>query len=93
MSNESNLVLGLPVSLLTTHCSLLMSVEPGLCGTCRMARRITTAKGSTFIYCTRADADPAYVKYPRLPVLACPGFVPPPLPEGKGPCRGEEGPI
>ena len=70
-----------------------MSVDPGLCGNCRMARRITTAKGSTFFYCTRADADPAYVRYPRLPVLACPGFSPPPPSEGKGPCRGEDGPV
>ena len=70
-----------------------MSVDPGLCGHCRMARRITTAKGSTFFYCTRADADPAYVKYPRLPVLACPGFLPPLPSERKGPCRGEDGPV
>ncbi len=69
------------------------SVQPGLCGTCRMARRITTAKGSTFIYCTRADADPAYLKYPRLPVLACPGFLPPSSPKGEDPCRGEGGQI
>ncbi len=61
-----------------------MSVEPGLCGTCRMARRIATARGSTFFYCTRSDADPAYDKYPRLPVLHCAGHLP------AGDFRGEE---
>ncbi len=53
---------------------------PGLCGTCHMSRRIVTARGSTFYYCTRAEADPAYAKYPRLPVLACPGYL-----RGEGP--------
>jgi hypothetical protein len=57
------------------HASCLMSVETGLCGTCRMARRIVTARGSTFLYCTRADSDPAYPKYPRLPVLHCAGYL------------------
>lgn len=28
-----------------------------------------------FFYCTRAETDPAFVKYPRLPVLFCPGYV------------------
>ncbi len=74
MSNEQGLSPGSHSSLLITHCSLLMGVEPGLCGTCHMSRRIVTARGSTFYYCTRAEADPAYVKYPRLPVLACPGY-------------------
>jgi len=52
-----------------------MGVETGLCGTCTMARRIATAKGSTFFHCERADSESAYVKYPRLPVLACPGYL------------------
>ena len=67
-----------------------MSVDPGLCGTCRMARRIVTARGSTFFYCTRADADPAYVKYPRLPVLFCPGHIhfPRPPQGGEGDAEG-----
>jgi hypothetical protein len=66
------------------HDASLMGVEPGLCGTCRMARRIGTAKGSTFFRCNRAEDDPAYPKYPPLPVLVCPGYLPggrPPAPE------------
>ncbi len=62
-----------------------MSVEAGLCGTCAMCRRIVTARGSTFFYCTRADSDPAYAKYPRLPVLHCAGYLnsSPPTPDSK----------
>lgn len=51
-------------------------MDPGLCGACAMHRRIVTSRGSTFFYCTRVDTDPAYVKYPRLPVLLCPGYLP-----------------
>ncbi|MBI3112145.1 MAG: hypothetical protein HYZ01_11275 [Ignavibacteriales bacterium] len=46
----------------------------GLCEHCRHAARITTAKGSTFILCNRSKTDDRFAKYPRLPVLACPGF-------------------
>jgi hypothetical protein len=28
-----------------------------------------------FWRCERADTDPAYPRYPTLPVLTCPGFV------------------
>ena len=48
----------------------------GLCARCRMARVQDTARGSRFWRCTRADADPAYPRYPPLPVLRCPGFEP-----------------
>jgi hypothetical protein len=46
----------------------------GLCLACRHARRITSGKGSTFWLCRRAEHDPQFAKYPRLPVLACAGF-------------------
>lgn len=32
---------------------------------------------TTFVLCTRALVDPAYAKYPVLPVVTCPGFEPP----------------
>lgn len=46
----------------------------GLCERCRHARRILTRKGSVFVLCGRAEHDPNYARYPRLPVLECPGF-------------------
>ena len=45
----------------------------GLCERCRHARRLASAR-STFLRCARADTDPAFPRYPRLPVLACAGF-------------------
>jgi len=45
----------------------------GLCVRCRHARRIVSAKGSVFFMCQLASTDPRFPKYPRLPVLSCPG--------------------
>jgi hypothetical protein len=47
----------------------------GLCGTCRFARRIKSARGATFYLCERSYDDSTYQRYPHLPVLACRGFV------------------
>lgn len=44
----------------------------GLCATCRHAERLASPR-STFLRCRRADADPAYPRYPPLPVTNCPG--------------------
>ena len=49
----------------------------GLCAECIHARRVTTARGTTFWLCERSTRDPRYSRYPRLPVLRCPGFEPP----------------
>jgi hypothetical protein len=46
----------------------------GLCAECVHARQVTSGKGSTFWLCGRSAEDPRYPKYPRLPVLRCPGF-------------------
>ena len=46
----------------------------GLCADCRHMRRITSDRGTTFYRCGLADADPAFAKYPRLPVLQCRGY-------------------
>jgi len=35
---------------------------------------VTTTRGSRFSMCTRSKTDPRYPKYPRVPVLECPGF-------------------
>ena len=48
----------------------------GLCGACRHARRVESAKGSVFWLCARSADDPRFAKYPRLPVLRCAGFQP-----------------
>ncbi len=47
----------------------------GLCFDCQYTQRIESARGSTFYRCTRSDTDPNFPKYPRLPVLQCPGYA------------------
>jgi hypothetical protein len=49
--------------------------EPGLCGECRHALRLRSAR-SSFLRCARSDSEPGFPRYPLLPVLACPGFEP-----------------
>jgi len=48
----------------------------GLCADCLHARTVESAKGSSFLLCQRSATDPSYAKYPRLPVLSCPGHQP-----------------
>ncbi len=47
----------------------------GLCATCRNARIVQSARGSTFYLCRLAEIDPRFAKYPRLPVLRCAGYA------------------
>jgi hypothetical protein len=37
---------------------------------------VRNTRGSSFSLCERSREDPAYPRYPRLPVLACPGYQP-----------------
>jgi hypothetical protein len=46
----------------------------GLCDTCLHQQLVRNTRGSTFSLCRRSRDDPAYPRYPRLPVLACPGY-------------------
>ena len=46
----------------------------GLCGQCAYERTVKSAKGSTFILCRRSERDASFPRYPRLPVMSCPGF-------------------
>jgi hypothetical protein len=46
----------------------------GLCADCRHVERIKSERGSTFYRCRLSTADPTFPKYPRLPVVECPGF-------------------
>ena len=48
-------------------------MNPGLCAHCRHGRPIEGAR-STFWLCERSRSDPAYPRYPRLPVVHCAGF-------------------
>lgn len=48
----------------------------GLCAACRHLRVIVSSKGSRFYMCARAAHDPAYRRYPPIPVRQCPGFDP-----------------
>jgi hypothetical protein len=48
----------------------------GLCTGCRFGALQRSARGSRFWRCRRADSDPAFVRYPPLPVRSCAGFEP-----------------
>jgi hypothetical protein len=48
--------------------------QAGLCDSCAHQQLVHNTRGSTFSLCTRSRDDPAYPRYPRLPVLACPGY-------------------
>ena len=50
--------------------------SPGLCADCRHARVLTTAAGSRIYQCRLAESDARFEKWPRLPVLSCPGHEP-----------------
>lgn len=52
-----------------------LGVSPGLCSQCRH-RRLLRSRRSVFLLCERSKSDPAYPRYPRLPVPACLGFEP-----------------
>lgn len=45
----------------------------GLCDTCRHQQIVRSGRGSVFSLCARSKTDDRYPKYPRAPVLACPG--------------------
>lgn len=46
----------------------------GLCDSCLHQRLVRNTRGSTFSLCERSKSDPAYPRYPRLPVAACAGY-------------------
>jgi hypothetical protein len=48
----------------------------GLCATCRFRQEVRNTRGSSFSLCLRSREDPAYPRYPRLPVLSCDGYEP-----------------
>lgn len=49
----------------------------GLCDRCRHQQLVRTTRGSVFSLCRRSRTEPRrFVRYPRLPVTACPGYEP-----------------
>jgi hypothetical protein len=46
----------------------------GLCFDCEHARVIRSDRGSIFFLCRLSATDSRFAKYPRLPVLSCPGY-------------------
>jgi hypothetical protein len=59
----------------------------GLCDRCRHQQLVPNTRGSVFSLCLRSRTDPAFPRYPRLPVLSCPGFEPGQETAGEAPER------
>jgi len=55
---------------------IVPSVKPGLCETCTHVQIVRSSKGSSFVLCRLSEVNPAFRRYPALPVLACPGYSP-----------------
>lgn len=60
----------------------------GLCESCRHRKVVRNTRGSRFSLCRRAATDPAFPKYPRLPVVECRGYE---AREGDGGAAGPSG--
>jgi len=54
-----------------------MGLDPsiGLCSDCQHCR-IVQSERSAFYMCRLSFTNPEYRKYPPLPVLRCPGYLP-----------------
>jgi hypothetical protein len=48
----------------------------GLCYGCRHSKRVEGKRESVYYLCERSLTDSRFAKYPRLPVLQCPGYEP-----------------
>jgi hypothetical protein len=49
--------------------------EAGLCARCVHMDVVTSNRGSRFYLCRLSFTDPAFPRYPPIPVVACAGFV------------------
>jgi len=52
----------------------IQTSRAGLCENCRFLRKIESDRGSIFYLCERSAIDATFPKYPRLPMLQCPGY-------------------
>ncbi len=50
------------------------SEQAGLCASCRFVEVIASSRGSSFYLCTLSETDPAFRRYPMLPVRECSGY-------------------
>jgi hypothetical protein len=48
--------------------------KAGLCANCLYVRIVVSDRQSEFYRCMRSDRDPAFPRYPSLPVLRCAGW-------------------
>ena len=46
----------------------------GLCATCEHLRLVASSR-SVFVRCGLAEVEPAFPRYPPIPVVACPGYL------------------
>jgi len=60
---------------------IVPSANPGLCETCTHVQIVRSSKGSSFVLCRLSEVNPAFRRYPALPVITCRGYE-----------RGGEGP-
>ena len=58
----------------------------GLCDTCLHQKLVPNTRGSVFSLCLRSRTEPAYPRYPPIPVAACPGHEP----RDRGETAGED---
>jgi hypothetical protein len=59
-----------------------LGTPPGLCADCRHLELVSSPR-SVFARCGRSRTEPAFPRYPALPVRSCAGFEPM-TPEGGG---------
>ena len=52
-----------------------LPTHPGLCAACVHLKLLASPR-SVFVRCGLAATDPAYPRYPPLPVLRCGGYQP-----------------
>jgi len=50
--------------------------DAGLCDRCEHQRVVNNTRGSAFSLCERSKTDAGFPRYPKLPLLSCPGFEP-----------------
>jgi hypothetical protein len=55
-------------------CEQSAGIGAGLCDRCTHQQIVRNTRGSSFSLCRRSREDPAYPRYPRVPVLECAGY-------------------
>jgi hypothetical protein len=50
------------------------AARAGLCASCAHVQIVASSRGSIFYMCRLSETNPAFKRYPSLPVLACPGY-------------------